>query len=119
MFIRIARSSPRSMRMALATRAFSSKSIIPVIDIGQPREQVAAELARACTDIGFLSIVNHGVPQDVMDNMWKETHDFFDLPVAEKKAIAMTEDYPYGYSGFAEENLARGLDGGVGKLFGT
>jgi len=73
-----------------------------------PKEEVVRQMGRACEDIGFLSIVNHQVPKEVMDNMWRATWEYFDLPVEEKKKIAMTEEYPYGYCGFAEENLSAG-----------
>jgi hypothetical protein len=41
--------------------------------------------------------------------MDRETTKYFDLAVDKKKAIVMSPDYPYGYSGFGEENLSRGL----------
>lgn len=92
---------------AFSRRHFSSPAI-PVIDLSLPKDEAARQLGRACEDIGFLSIVNHQVPKQVMDGMWKSTWDYFDLPVEEKKKIPMTEEYPYGYCGFAEENLTAG-----------
>jgi isopenicillin N synthase-like dioxygenase len=31
-----------------------------------------------------MTIVNHHVPQPVIDTVWKDTKDFFDLSTAEK-----------------------------------
>lgn len=95
-------------RRAFASSSSSSGSGIPIIDMGLPRDEAVRQLGRACEEIGFFSIVNHQVPKEVMDNMWRETWNYFDLPVEEKKKIPQTEEYPYGYCGFQEENLSAG-----------
>jgi hypothetical protein len=102
--------APRAL-FAVARRRFSS--IVPVIDLSKPRAQVAREIETACREIGFLSIVNHGVSPAVLANMDRESTRYFDLPLADKRAVPMTPDYPYGYSGFGEENLSRGLGDGT------
>ena len=83
---------------------------VPVISLKAFREgteagkkQVAEEWDRACREVGFLTIVDHGVPKEVIDTMWKQTIDFFDRPLAEKKTVPMTDDYPYGYQGMGME----------------
>ena len=60
---------------------------VPIIDIGglfsnklEDRMKVAKEIGAACKDIGFFVIVNHGVKQDILDDMWRETAAFFDRP---------------------------------------
>jgi len=59
-----------------------------------------------------MTVVNHGIPIELIDRTWRETRNYFDLPVAEKAKVPMTDDYPYGYIGFAGENLSSGYDAG-------
>ena len=87
---------------------------IPVISLAPFREggeagkrKVADEWDRACSEVGFVTIVDHGVPKEVIDAMWSQTIAFFDRPVEEKRAAPMTDDYPYGYQGMGMEGRAR------------
>ncbi|MBV8169372.1 MAG: 2-oxoglutarate and iron-dependent oxygenase domain-containing protein, partial [Alphaproteobacteria bacterium] len=67
---------------------------IPVIDLSAAlapgathaaRQDVAREINRACVDIGFFTIVGHGVPTPVIDALRDSAHEFFALPMAEKR----------------------------------
>ncbi len=78
---------------------------VPVIDISGPAEAVAAEVDAACRQIGFLAVVEHGVPTVVVAAAWDAAVDFFDLPPDEK--LRSRTDGPYGYSPFGAEALAR------------
>jgi len=72
---------------------------------------VARQVGDACEQIGFFTICNHNIPPAVIDNAWRNTWDFFDTPQEEKETSSeMTEDYPYGYSGFMGETLSAGRD---------
>src|SRR5258708_2698154 len=64
-------------------------SIVPIINVEalvnpdathDEKLKCARELGKACEDIGFIILVGHQVPPHVIDNMWKATHSFFDLP---------------------------------------
>jgi len=61
---------------------------VPVIDISGDPRKVAAEVGAACGELGFLTVVGHGVPDDVAERAASATHAFFDLPEAEKRALA-------------------------------
>jgi isopenicillin N synthase-like dioxygenase len=94
-------------------------SVIPVIDIAPYRnrdpagmQHVADQIARAGEEIGFFSIAGHGVDQQIIDQCWQATIDYFDEPAEEKKLITMTPDYPYGYSPLSNESLSKGLGKG-------
>jgi len=63
-----------------------------------------------CKTKGFFIIINHGVSADVITNVWAASKAFFDLPLADKRAVLMAPDYPYGYSGFGEEVLSLSKD---------
>ena len=59
---------------------------IPIIDISSltgPNPAFKAstvdEISRACREIGFMVITNHGVPDEVVRDMWDVTAEFFDL----------------------------------------
>jgi isopenicillin N synthase-like dioxygenase len=69
---------------------------IPLIDFNGVREGDAAALARvgreireACTTIGFFYIVNHGVPQHVIDAAEEAARKFFAYPVETKRRAAV------------------------------
>lgn len=81
---------------------------IPVIDLGV--QNASTLIARACEDIGFLVVTNHGVDSAVIDEAWDAATRFFDLPAAAKMAVAMPyPGYPYGYAPMQGERLAASL----------
>lgn len=94
--------------------AVQSTNVVPVVDIsefrdGQTKQKraFARNLDQACSHIGFLIVVGHDLPKGIIDKAWLLTEKYFDLSVADKRAIAMTKSYPYGYSGFEEEALSQ------------
>jgi isopenicillin N synthase-like dioxygenase len=67
---------------------------IPIIHLGldllgafAPREQVASAIARACETSGFLTVVGHGVPADVIDTMYETARSFFRQPEQTKAEV--------------------------------
>jgi isopenicillin N synthase-like dioxygenase len=95
-------------------------SDFPVIDLAafqsadaDKKRQMGREVDRICRASGFLAVVNHGIPDEVIANVWSAARAFFDLPPAEKdKVRAPFPGYPYGYLGPGAEALAksRGVD---------
>lgn len=64
---------------------------IPLVDIDgifseDPAERlcVAREIAKACKQCGFFYIKNHGVEQDLIDETFNTTKDYFDQPLEKK-----------------------------------
>lgn len=58
---------------------------VPVIDLSTRdtaagRAELAAAIGKACAASGFFTIVNHGVPSDLVDRMHKTTSNFFTSP---------------------------------------
>lgn len=88
---------------------------VPIIDIAPyrlgtltERQAVAREVGRACTDIGFLVISGHGVPDELIASVDRVSRDFFDLPVAEKMEIVRpAPDVTRGYIPLEAEAVAR------------
>ena len=71
---------------------------IPVIDLGPylggapgVLGATAAELRHALEGIGFFILVNHGVPQDLIDRTFAEAKRFHDQPLPAKMALRMNK----------------------------
>jgi isopenicillin N synthase-like dioxygenase len=90
---------------------------VPQIDLtpwlaGGPAERlaVARAIGRACEDIGFFTIVGHGVEPGLIDRMDRVSRAFFDLSLADKQKVARPKpEQSRGYIGVGEENLAYGV----------
>uniref|UniRef100_A0A0A9BFT8 Fe2OG dioxygenase domain-containing protein n=1 Tax=Arundo donax TaxID=35708 RepID=A0A0A9BFT8_ARUDO len=77
---------------------------VPVVDLGRlldPKlgEKEAAKLRSACENWGFFQVVNHGVPDKVIDAVKEDLKGFFQLPLAEKRAFAQE---PGGIEGYGQ-----------------
>ena len=79
----------------------------PFLDNGAGnRKQVALEIGRACRDIGFFDLVNHGVPQDLVDRVFAQAKRFFALPPERKAEIAIEKSSCHrGWFALGGENL--------------
>lgn len=68
-------------------------SVVPVIDISPARRDaagrraVADAIGAANESVGFLVIAGHGVPGELIDDMYRVTAEFFALPYEEKLAV--------------------------------
>ena len=91
---------------------------VPVIDLSpfrsddeQQRRAVAAEVGRACRDIGFLIVSGHGVADRLIEACYRMSADFFALPLAAKQAVDRpAPDVVRGYSAVGGEGLSYSLD---------
>ncbi|XP_004308028.1 PREDICTED: 2'-deoxymugineic-acid 2'-dioxygenase-like [Fragaria vesca subsp. vesca] len=72
---------------------------VPTIDFGklkkgsdeEERATVIQEIRTACRQLGFFQIINHGIPQSVLDGALVVASEFFELPDSEK-AKFMSKD---------------------------
>jgi len=69
---------------------------IPIIDIGPliagavgAVDEVAEQIHRACTEIGFFFVVNHGMDASVVARTFDASQRFFSLPLEEKIKVRM------------------------------
>lgn len=93
--------------------------MIPVVDLsefveGLPAERalVGEEIGRACREVGFFTVVGHGIDSATIDDLHRTALAFFDLPLGDRLAVAMPEPgYPYGYSPLQTEALSRSIGG--------
>ena len=90
---------------------------IPAIDIGPflrrdpgGREKVVSQVRHACEEIGFFTIIGHGVSDRLIENIRDVSNRFFDLPLEEKlKVQCGSEPASPGYTAMGEKVLARSL----------
>jgi isopenicillin N synthase-like dioxygenase len=83
---------------------------LPVIDIGGLRSEVpgahravVAALRDACTTTGFFYVADHGVPADVIAEIFAAGRRFFDQPLAAKERIGFRRNR--GYDGIGRQTL--------------
>ena len=75
-------------------------------------ERIGDEVDRACREVGFFSVIGHGVDGSVVDAAYREALAFFDLPLADRLTVVKPEPgYPYGYDPFSSEALNRSIGG--------
>ena len=87
---------------------------VPVIDVApflggsaEDKRRVATQIREACEEIGFFSVVGHGVPATAFDDLRREVMAFFALPEAERERVAQpASKVSRGYSAFANRALA-------------
>ncbi len=88
-----------------------SKSAIPVVDLAkfvngneEKRAEFVKELGDAFHDIGFVSVKNHGVSQELVDSFYNNAKKFFALPTSKKKEYEIVElAGQRGYTSFGRE----------------
>lgn len=62
---------------------------VPVIDMSDPEEEkVMKKIAEASREWGIFQVVNHGIPNEVIRELQRVGKEFFELPQAEKEAVA-------------------------------
>ncbi|NKZ14133.1 isopenicillin N synthase family oxygenase [Mycolicibacterium septicum DSM 44393] len=91
---------------------------VPLIDIssarnGDPRQRqaVADAIGRCCENSGFLLLVGHGVPDDVIEDVNRALREFFSLPQAVKEQIGADPTDPLARGFSSAGNLAATNDG--------
>jgi isopenicillin N synthase-like dioxygenase len=67
-------------------------SRIPVVDLapllsGSDPQSVADDILRACQDLGFFYISNHGIAEKLRTAYFDAAKQFFNLPLSEKQSI--------------------------------
>jgi isopenicillin N synthase-like dioxygenase len=90
---------------------------IPVVDLndflnGTPEQKSAfvQQLGKAYEDVGFVAVKNHGIPADLIEDLYKYVQQFFSLPSEKKKKFEIPElAGQRGYTSFGKEH-AKGSD---------
>jgi isopenicillin N synthase-like dioxygenase len=85
---------------------------IPVVDLskftnGTPRQKSAfvKKLGQAFHEVGFVGVINHGIPKSLVDDFYKEAKSFFALPVETKEKYEIPAlAGQRGYTSFGKEH---------------
>ncbi|MEM8708187.1 MAG: 2-oxoglutarate and iron-dependent oxygenase domain-containing protein [Actinomycetota bacterium] len=85
-----------------------------VVDPNGPLDDQVEAMDLACRSRGFFRIPLDVVAPSIRDDAWHTAAAFFALDDAAKREIEFPEPgYPYGYSPFRAETLAKSLDDDV------
>ncbi|GKV06699.1 hypothetical protein SLEP1_g18555 [Rubroshorea leprosula] len=80
-------------------------SSLNCIDLSNPDiQQTVSSLKQACLDCGFFYVVNHGISQEFMDEVFAQSKRFFQLPLNAKMKLLRNEKHR-GYTPILDELL--------------
>jgi isopenicillin N synthase-like dioxygenase len=90
---------------------------IPVVDLAQflsgdesKKQAFVAELGKAYEEVGFVAVKNHGIPDDLIQDLYRHVQEFFSMPIDEKKKYEVPGlAGQRGYTSFGKEH-AKGSD---------
>jgi isopenicillin N synthase-like dioxygenase len=73
-----------------------SKRTIPVVDLDKfvkgtedQKAEFVQEIGQAFHEVGFVGVVNHGVPKQIVDDFYNASKEFFSLPVEKKRTYLL------------------------------
>ncbi|KAI9083187.1 hypothetical protein K1719_034920 [Acacia pycnantha] len=95
---------PMSLIPAKQPHLFSG---IPAIDLKVP--EAKSLIVKACEDLGFFKLTNHGVPMEAISELESQALDFFSLPLTLKQKAGPPNPFGYG-------NKHIGRNGDVGWI---
>jgi len=80
-------------------------SQVPIIDIASllsdahsaDANKAIQAIAGACQTWGFFQVVNHGISDDLIENVWAQTRHLFALPAEQKSRILRSKENPWGF----------------------
>ncbi|KAM5576467.1 hyoscyamine 6-dioxygenase-like [Rosa sericea] len=86
---------PPDARPGKFSVAPSISNDIPVIDLGSQshdRALVIQQILEASQEFGFFQVINHGIPEALMNDTMDVFKEFFELPLEEKRASIYSDD---------------------------
>lgn len=102
-----------------------AKRAIPLVDLSSfvqgnqhQREQFVAALGKAFHEIGFVGVVNHGIPKQLIEDFYSASNAFFALPEAVKKKYEIPGlAGQRGYTSFGKEHAKHSNVGDLKEFF--
>ena len=87
---------------ALMLPRSASATEMPVLDLGDwiaggPIDSLAEQFKAACSRTGFFYVTNHGVPQDVINDVFDAARRYFALPMEERLKDKIDERFRRGF----------------------
>ncbi|MFT3979175.1 MAG: 2-oxoglutarate and iron-dependent oxygenase domain-containing protein [Ferruginibacter sp.] len=85
---------------------------IPVVDLAeflsgdpQKKQQFVQDLGKAYEEVGFVAVKNHGIPDELIEDLYKYVQEFFSLPLSQKKNYEIAGMAGQrGYTSFGKEH---------------
>ena len=98
---------------------------IPIIDFepfitgdAATRQAVTQQIYQACHEIGFMYLKNPGISQDLINQLFTQTKQFFNLPYEVKHQLAWSDEFSNrGYVGVERERLDPDKPGDLKEAF--
>ncbi|KAH9762569.1 Fe2OG dioxygenase domain-containing protein [Citrus sinensis] len=82
-----------------------AQTVLNCIDLSSPDiQQSVSLLKQACLDCGFFYVVNHGISQEFMEEVFSQSKRFFKMPLNEKMKVLRNEKHR-GYTPVLDELL--------------
>ncbi|GAB4246146.1 MAG: 2-oxoglutarate and iron-dependent oxygenase domain-containing protein [Saprospiraceae bacterium] len=102
-----------------------AKRAIPLVDLSQfvdgdeqQRKDFVAALGKAFHEIGFVGVINHGIPKQLIDDFYAASKAFFALPEAVKKKYEVPGlAGQRGYTSFGKEHAKHSNVGDLKEFF--
>ncbi|XP_042414725.1 2-oxoglutarate-dependent dioxygenase 11-like [Zingiber officinale] len=95
---------PRYLRPEVAADPVAppNQTSLPIVDLrmlidASSHREEAAKLHDALSQWGFFQLINHQVPDDLIEQLKSDMADYFNLPLEEKKEFAQLPDGLQGY----------------------
>ena len=82
--------------------------LVRIIDLSQPDDVIVPLLRQACLAPGFFHVVNHGVPSELISDVFQSSASFFALP-HDEKAECKVNQWSRGWTPLGEETLDPGV----------
>ncbi|MET0908594.1 MAG: 2-oxoglutarate and iron-dependent oxygenase domain-containing protein [Ilumatobacteraceae bacterium] len=86
---------------------------VPIVDMSgyldgsdDDRRRIAADLTKACEEIGFVLLSGHGVPDRIIEDFYAVSKRFFELPLEQKRQVRSPVDNLF--QGYAHPGPNRG-----------
>lgn len=102
-----------------------SLNTIPVVDLSEflsgdadKKKKFVQELGNAYQTVGFVAVVNHGIPQALVDKFYDLSYEFFRLPVDAKLKYEIPElAGQRGYTSFGREHAKQSQAADLKEFF--
>ena len=102
-----------------------SKRAIPLVDLKKftegneaQRQEFVQELGDAFRDIGFVGVVNHGVPKQLIDDFYRVSNEFFALDKSTKQRYEIPGMAGQrGYTSFGKEHAKQSTVADLKEFF--
>ncbi|MEM1319127.1 MAG: 2-oxoglutarate and iron-dependent oxygenase domain-containing protein [Bacteroidota bacterium] len=102
-----------------------SNRTIPLVDLSkfvngneEQRAEFVAKLGRAFHEIGFVGVINHGIPKSLIEGFFNSSKDFFGLPVGTKRAYEVPGlAGQRGYTSFGKEHAKQSTVADLKEFF--